>query len=83
MRAPQRRLDAGLIADSQQSPERYEFFQLVRLYELALRGEGGEAGERLAKVRRDGGIGAQEPEQPEKVLHRSAFGGFPRPARLT
>lgn len=43
MRAPQRRLDAGLIADSQQSPGRYEFFQLVRLYELAFRGEGGDA----------------------------------------
>lgn len=42
MRAPQRRLDAGLIADSQQSPERYEFFQLVRLYELAFRGEAGD-----------------------------------------
>ena len=43
MRTPQRRLDAGLIADSRQSPERYEFFQLVRLYELAFRGEGGDA----------------------------------------
>jgi len=42
MRAPQRRLDAGLIADSQQAPERYEFFQLVRLYELAFRGEAGD-----------------------------------------
>lgn len=42
MRPPQRRLDASLIADSQQAPERYEFFQLVRLYELAFRGEAGD-----------------------------------------
>ena len=42
MRPPQRRLDAGLIADTRHSPERYEFFQLVRLYELAFRGEAGD-----------------------------------------
>lgn len=43
MRAPQRQLDAGLIADTRQAPARYEFFQLVRLYELAFRGTGEDA----------------------------------------
>ena len=40
MRPPQRQFDAGLIADTQQTPARYEFFQLVRLYELAFQGAG-------------------------------------------
>lgn len=43
MRAPQRQLDAGLIADTRQAPARYEFFQLVRLYELAFRNVGEDA----------------------------------------
>lgn len=34
MRTPQRRLDPGLVEHSLQAPERYEFFQLVRLYEI-------------------------------------------------
>lgn len=34
MRTPQRRLDPPLVDHSLQEPERYEFFQLVRLYEI-------------------------------------------------
>ncbi len=37
MRTPQRRLEPGLIEQSLQAPERYEFFQLVRLYENIFR----------------------------------------------
>jgi len=33
MRTPQRRLDPGLVDSTLDAPERYEFFQLVRLYE--------------------------------------------------
>jgi len=33
MRTTQRRLDPGLVESTLQGPERYEFFQLVRLYE--------------------------------------------------
>lgn len=36
MRTPQRRIDPGVIAASHAAPQRYEFFQLVRLHELAL-----------------------------------------------
>lgn len=46
MRTPQRRLDPALVDHSLQEPERYEFFQLVRLYETvfrqSLRGQGGD-----------------------------------------
>lgn len=46
MRTPQRRLDPALVDHSLQEPERYEFFQLVRLYEIlfrnAPRGQGGD-----------------------------------------
>jgi type VI secretion system protein ImpH len=44
MRASQRRIDPGLIEQTQKEPERYEFFQLVRLYEILYR-----------KQRRNGG----------------------------
>lgn len=37
MRATQRRFDPGLIEHSLREPERYEFFQLVRLYERFFR----------------------------------------------
>jgi len=52
MRAPQRRLDPALTGHSLQEPERYEFFQLVRLYELIFResgrrGAGDEVSERI------------------------------------
>lgn len=40
MRAPQRRVDPGLVDHSLQEPERYEFFQLVRLYEMVFRHQG-------------------------------------------
>jgi type VI secretion system protein ImpH len=43
MRSPQRRIDPGVIQHSQQEPERYEFFQLVRLYETAFRARGGDS----------------------------------------
>src|SRR5207344_590715 len=33
MRTTQRRLDPGLVDSTLQAPERYEFFQIVRLYE--------------------------------------------------
>lgn len=44
MRSPQRRLDPALVDHSLQKPERYEFFQLVRLYEIIFRQTGEEAG---------------------------------------
>lgn len=44
MRTPQRRLDSALVESSLQEPERYEFFQLVRLYELIFHGEDGRFG---------------------------------------
>ena len=48
MRSSQRRIDPGVIRHSQQEPERYEFFQLVRLYEIAFRGRGGDSvGQRI------------------------------------
>jgi type VI secretion system protein ImpH len=48
MRSPQRRIDPGVIQHSQQEPERYEFFQLVRLYEIAFRARGGDSvGQRI------------------------------------
>ena len=37
MRTTQRRIDPGVIEQSQLTPERYEFFHLVRLYELVFR----------------------------------------------
>jgi type VI secretion system protein ImpH len=40
MRTPQRRVDPGLVENSLQEPERYEFFQLVRLYEMVFRNAG-------------------------------------------
>jgi type VI secretion system protein ImpH len=42
MRATQRRIDPGLIQQTLASPERYEFFQLVRMYELYFRTRGEE-----------------------------------------
>lgn len=46
MRTPQRRLDPGLIEDTLQAPERFEFFQLVRLYEIVFcQGEGRGSGD--------------------------------------
>lgn len=41
MRAPQRRVDPGVVESTLQEPERYEFFQLVRLYEMVFRKRGG------------------------------------------
>ena len=43
MRTPQRRLDPALVDHSLEEPERYEFFQLVRLYELIFREAGGRS----------------------------------------
>lgn len=43
MRTTQRRLDPALVDHSLQAPERYEFFQLVRLYELIFREAGGRS----------------------------------------
>ncbi len=43
MRTPQRRLDPGLVDHTLQEPERYEFFQLVRLYEIVFRQAKGRA----------------------------------------
>ena len=40
MRTPQRRVDPGIVEHSLQEPERYEFFQLVRLYEMVFRQDG-------------------------------------------
>lgn len=37
MRTPQRRVDPGLVESTLQAPERYEFFQLVRLYEIVFK----------------------------------------------
>jgi len=37
MRTSQRRLDPGLVDSTLEAPERYEFFQLVRLYESVFR----------------------------------------------
>lgn len=51
MRTPQRRIDPGLIEQTLAEPERFEFFQLVRLYELVFRqnrgGCDGVVGERI------------------------------------
>lgn len=40
MRTPQRRVDPGIVQHSLQEPERYDFFQLVRLYEIVFRHQG-------------------------------------------
>lgn len=40
MRTTQRRVDPGLVENSLQEPERYEFFQLVRLYEIVFNKNG-------------------------------------------
>jgi type VI secretion system protein ImpH len=45
MRAPQRRIDPGLVEQTVREPERYEFFQLVRLYEIVFRNSGGASDE--------------------------------------
>lgn len=48
MPTPQRRVDPSLIEHSRNAPERYEFFQLVRLYErLFLKGGGDPVSERI------------------------------------
>ncbi len=48
MRSSQRRIDPGVVEHSLQEPERYEFFQLVRLYEAFFRAqEGGSVGQRI------------------------------------
>ena len=44
MRTTQRRLDPGLVDHTLQEPERYDFFQLVRLYENFFRRTAGRAG---------------------------------------
>lgn len=44
MRTTQRRLDPGLVDHTLQEPERYEFFQLVRLYEIVFHRAAGRAG---------------------------------------
>lgn len=41
MRTPQRRIDPALSEHTREAPEKYEFFQLVRLYETLLRQSGG------------------------------------------
>lgn len=51
MRTPQRRLDPGLVGHSLQEPERYEFFQLVRLYEIVFRHGATRAGEEAVNDR--------------------------------
>jgi len=43
MRTPQRRIDPGLIEQTREAPERFEFFQLVRLYEIVFARQGGDA----------------------------------------
>ena len=43
MRSSQRRIDPGLVDQTVCEPERYEFFQLVRLYEIVFRNRGGAA----------------------------------------
>lgn len=40
MRPAQRRFDPGLVEQTVKAPERYEFFQLVRLYEIVFRDRG-------------------------------------------
>ncbi len=40
MRATQRRIDPGVVGQSQREPERFEFFQLVRLYERVFKRAG-------------------------------------------
>ncbi|MDR2926582.1 MAG: type VI secretion system baseplate subunit TssG [Azoarcus sp.] len=48
MRSPQRRIDPGVVEHSLQEPERYEFFQLVRLYEAFFRAQGSDSvGQRI------------------------------------
>jgi type VI secretion system protein ImpH len=52
MRTPQRRIDPGVVEQTLQEPERYEFFQLVRLYEILFRkaakvGSGDDVSERI------------------------------------
>jgi len=44
MRTTQRRLDPGLVDHTLQEPERYDFFQLVRLYENFFRRTAGRVG---------------------------------------
>jgi len=44
MRTPQRRIDPGVVEQSLQAPERYEFFQLVRLYEMVFNKDTGNLG---------------------------------------
>ncbi|HJV93549.1 MAG TPA: type VI secretion system baseplate subunit TssG [Azonexus sp.] len=44
MRTPQRRVDPGVVEHTLQEPERYEFFQLVRLYEMVFRKTAGAGG---------------------------------------
>ncbi|KAB2928831.1 MAG: type VI secretion system baseplate subunit TssG [Dechloromonas sp.] len=73
MRTPQRRVDPGLVEHSLQEPERYEFFQLVRLYEIVFRRQGRTAmadsvGERI-RFRNSLGLGFA-PSQVEAMLPR-------------
>ena len=42
MRTPQRRIDPGLIEQTREAPERFEFFQLVRLYEIVFARQGSD-----------------------------------------
>lgn len=49
MRAPQRRIDPGLVDQTIREPERYEFFQLVRLYEIVFRDRDGGTDELVSE----------------------------------
>ncbi len=51
MRTTQRRFDPGLIEQTLQAPERYEFFQLVRLYERIFRSSGSGQGQDIVNER--------------------------------
>ncbi|UCV30284.1 type VI secretion system baseplate subunit TssG [Ferribacterium limneticum] len=51
MRTSQRRLDPGLVDSTLEAPERYEFFQLVRLYESVFRKTARTAGSDVVNER--------------------------------
>lgn len=49
MPTAQRRLDPGLIDHTREAPYRYEFFQLVRLYELIFKAQGKATGDAVCE----------------------------------
>lgn len=49
MRTTQRRIDPGVIDQAIEAPERFEFFQLVRLFEILLRRDSGVGGDQIAE----------------------------------